>query len=390
VRKARLNKSAWKAQGRIRVPDAPQKRKAPRTLDESGAASSRFSLCRENSFVKLRRLVNNSSVMITRIALAVLMASVSLPLGLANDKGQTKSRPAAPIAWLDLHNGARDLPVYAGGVQKVLRHISRGALLPIYRTKEKHGIESAQVAALNFQTGSSEVGWLEVNAADLKPADAYPSDGELLQLLGPPYLDDFVAAHTDIARFLVGQAQGPPALLCYVVARPLVMAKLVVFAHDQGKLSAGAGLDFPLSEMQSGITDLEIRDLLGNGSACVITKEPFREQAQTYGSILRIRTIANGQFKLVWQVAIEFQNLSQYGPKMQILQPPEQNIGAPGTTTTGEVTFRPSANGQVPVWKGKVEFFVFGRDKAVDSVTIEKACPWDGKEFTPLVKKNRD
>lgn len=328
--------------------------------------------------------------MITRIALAVLMASVPLPPGLAKDKGQTKTQPAAPIAWLDLHNDARDFPVYVGGLQKTTRHLPRGALLPIYRTKEKHGIESAQVAALNFQTGSSEVGWLEVNAADLRPADAYPSDGQLLQLLGPPYLDDFVAAHTDIARFLVGQAQGPPALLCYVVARPLNVAKLVVFTQDRGKLSTGAGLDFLLSEMQGGITNLEIRNLLGNGSECVITKEPFREQAQTYGSNLRIRTIANGQFKLVWEAPIELQNLSQYGPKMQILQPPEQNIGAPGTVTTGEVTFRPSGSGQEPVWKGKVEFFVFGRDKAVDSVTVEKACPWDGKEFAPLMKKNRD
>jgi len=34
--------------------------------------------------------------------------------------------------------------------------------------------------------------------------------------------------------------------------------------------------------------------------------------------------------------------------------------------------------------KGKVEFFHFGREEPVDAVTIEKACPWDGKEFAPL------
>ena len=138
-----------------------------------------------------------------------------------------------------------------------------------------------------------------------------------------PYLDDFTAEHTDIARFLVRQAQGPPALLCYVFTAPLSMAKLVIFTPSQGKFLPGAALNIPMSEMQAGITSLEIRDLVGDGSDCVITKEPFREQAQTYGTNLRIRKIADGQFQVLWQAPIEFQNLSQYSPKMQILQPPE-------------------------------------------------------------------
>jgi hypothetical protein len=32
----------------------------------------------------------------------------------------------------------------------------------------------------------------------------------------------------------------------------------------------------------------------------------------------------------------------------------------------------------------KVKFFVINGEKARDSVTIEKACPWDGNEFSPL------
>jgi hypothetical protein len=215
---------------------------------------------------------------------------------------------------------------------------------------------------------------------------SYPADSQLLQLLGAPYVDDFIAAHTDIARFLVRQTHGPPLLLCYVLARPLAAAKLVIFTPSQGKLAAGAELDFPLSEMQGGITALETRELTGDGSDCVITKEPFREQVETYGANLRIRRIAGGQFQLLWQAPIAFHNLSQYGPKMQILQPPEQNMGAPGTVTTGQVTFRATPKGQEPVWKGKVEFFVFGREKAVDAVNIEKACPWEGKAFAPLVR----
>ena len=235
-----------------------------------------------------------------------------------------------------------------------------------------------------MNTGSSELGWVEISSSELKPPDSYPADSELLRLLGVPYLDDFTSSHTDIARFLVRQGPASPALLCYVLTAALSMAKLVVFIPSQGKFLPGASLNIPISDLQAGIRSLEIRDLVGDGSDCVISKEPFREQAQTYGTNLRIRRIADGQLQDAWQAPIEFQNLSQYPPKMHILQPPEQNIGAPGTVTTGEVTYRPSGKGQVPAWKGKVEFFVFGRDRAVDSVKIEKACPWNGQAFAPL------
>ena len=303
----------------------------------------------------------------------------------AKEKKQTDALIPLPRSGGSISSaGSRNFSVPEPDLQKVTRNLARGALLPVFKTKEKHGAKFAQVGALNFETGSSELGWVEINSSDLKPPESYPLDSELLRLLGAPYLDDFTAEHTDIARFLVRQAQGPPALLCYVLTVPLSMAKLVIFTLSQGKFLPGAALNIPISEMQAGITSLEIRDLVGDGSDCVITKEPFREQAQTYGTNLRIRKIADGQFQVVWQAPIEFQNLSQYSPKMQILQPPEQNIGAPGTVTTGEVTFRPSGKGQEPVWKGKVEFFVFGRDKAINSVNIEKACPWDGQGFAPL------
>ena len=105
---------------------------------------------------------------------------------------------------------------------------------------------------------------------------------------------------------------------------------------------------------------------------------------QTQGTYLVIRRVDGDHLRTVWQAAVEFRNLSQYSPKMQILQPPESNIGKPGTLTTGDVTFRPHGKGEEPVWKGTVEFFVVGREKALDSLAIEKACPWDGKEFTPL------
>jgi len=316
----------------------------------------------------------------------LLFVGIALPGALAaKEKKETKEpMPPAPIGWLDLQAGGRSFAISLPDLQKATRRISQGALLPVFKTKEKRGAQLGQVGVLNLESGNSELGWVEINPAEMKPPGDYPLDSELLRMLGAPYLDDFTADHTDIARFLVKQPQGPPALLCYVFTAPLSMAKLVIFTPRQGKFIPATELNIPMAEMQSGITSVMVKDLVGDGSACVITKEPFREQAQTYGTILRIRKINNGKFQDLWQAPIEFQNLSQYSSKMQILQPPEMNIGTPGTVTTGEVTFRPIGKGQEPVWKGKVEFYVFGRDKAVDSVNIEKACPWDGRGFAPL------
>jgi hypothetical protein len=318
-----------------------------------------------------------------RILIALLVTAALPWTGAAKDKKH--AGPAPLLGWLHVQSSTRKLLVSEKDLQKVSRTLPQGALLPVLRTEEKHGLQLAQVGALNFQTGSMELGWVEITPKELIPPESYPMNSELLQLLGGLYLDDLTAAHTDIARFLVRQAQGPPALLCYLVAAPLSLGQLVIFTpSNQGKYLSGGALNFPLTDMPAGITSLEIRDLLGDGSDCAITREAFREQAQTYGSNLRIRKIANGQFQTLWQAPVEFHNLSQYGPKMQILQPPEQNIGAPGTVTAAEVTFRPAGKGEEPVWKGKVDFFVFGRDKPYDFVKIEKACPWDGQAFAPL------
>jgi hypothetical protein len=77
-------------------------------------------------------------------------------------------------------------------------------------------------------------------------------------------------------------------------------------------------------------------------------------------------------------------NLASFAPKLQILTPPERNIGAPGTVTKGNVEFRSRGRISEPLWKGKVEFFAFGREQPVETVTIEKLCPWDGMIFSPL------
>jgi hypothetical protein len=318
-----------------------------------------------------------------RILAALLLCGVVLSwTAIAKEKKEVG--PVLPIGWLYLHDGPRDFSVSKEDLLKSTRPLPRGSLVPVFKTKVKNGSTYGRVAALNPQTGLAEVGWVKIDPAELKPQPSYPPDDDLTPLLGSPYLDDITAKHTDMARFLVHQAQGPDVLLCYVLTVQLSMAKLVTFTSSGGKFALGASLNIPITEMSNGITLLEIRDLVGDGSECIVSKENFRDLADTSGSNLVIRRIVDGQFQTVWQAPIKFRNLSQYNAKVQILQPPEKNIGAPGTVTTGEVTYLPSANGQTPVWKGKVEFFIINREKALDSVKIEKACPWDGNEFAPL------
>jgi hypothetical protein len=318
-----------------------------------------------------------------RILAALLVAGLALSWTAAA-KEKKNSGPAPPIGWLYLRDGSRDLSVSEEDFQKATRHLPQGSLLPVFKTKEKHGAVYGRVATLNLETGLAELGWVKIDPAELKPVHSYPPDSDLVPLLGTPYLDDVTAQHTDMARFLVHQAQGPEVLLCYVLTAQLSMAKLVIFTSSEGKFYPGASLNISMTELQNGITSLEIRDLVGDGSECIISKETFRDLADTSGSNLLIRRIVDGQFQTLWQAPIKFKNLSQYNAKLQILQPPERNIGARGTVTTGVVTYRPSGKGQIPVWNGKVEFFIINREKALDSVTIEKACPWKGNEFTPL------
>ena len=313
----------------------------------------------------------------------VLMVAASLsPLLTAKEKPERL--PAAPIGWIYLERGATSLTVPGEDLQRYRRHLGWGTICPVFRTNEKHGIQWARVRAFNFDTGRSELGWLKLGEVTMLPPETYPADADLLRALGDPYLDDFAADHTSIARVLVHRGQSPALLVCYVYTEPLAIAKLVVFTPNQEKYVPGRPVDFSINDMKSGITSLEVRDLLADKNEFLIAREPFRAELQNQGTNLVIRRVEAGQLVNVWQAPVEFRNLSQYSPKVQILQPLEANIGAPGTVTTGDVTFRAQGKVETPVWQGKAEFFVVGRDKALNSVAIEKVCPWDGKQFAPL------
>jgi hypothetical protein len=318
------------------------------------------------------------------ISLALLLAVLStLPTAVAG-KEKPPPEPKRPIGWLHLDDDTHKFSASEDDFQRVRRKLAMGLLLPVYKTKERSGAHLAQVRIVNLEQGKTELGWTEAKLDDIKPTEFYPTDDDLLRLLGPEYYDDSVTSQTDIARYLVRQPRGAPVLLCYVMTAPYSLAKLVVYAPNPIKLAATSMVSVPISEIEAGISSIEIRDLLGNGTDCIVMNQHFRDQAQTLGVQMFIRRIVDGKLQDLWQAPTRYKNLSEYGARVDILQPPERNIGMPGTVTTGEVTFVANGKMREPHWKGKVDFYVIGREKVFDSVDIDKTCPWNGQTFAPL------
>jgi len=136
--------------------------------------------------------------------------------------------------------------------------------------------------------------------------------------------------------------------------------------------------------MNVSLKVLEIRDLVGDGNECLVTREPFDLGLENRGIRIVIRRLEGAELKTLWEAPLERRNLSSYPPKTRLLQPPERNIGEPGTVTTGTVDFLARGGRHEPVWKGKVEFYVVGREAPVNSIAFEKTCAWQGTKFAPL------
>jgi hypothetical protein len=262
--------------------------------------------------------------------------------------------------------------------------LQRGALVGLWKWQSKQGTRWAQVHVVNLENLKPVDGWIDTSQIDELPLDKFPSDAELKRMLGGDFLEDYTASHTQITRFLVQQGSASPALVCFVVSPLVTSARLVAFLSVSGKPAPGPALEFPAADIYAGITSLEVRDLLGEGDECLITREPFRVGPETRGVNEVIRRIEGSHFQTLWKAPVEFRNLDAYPARMQILQPPEKNIGQPGTVAKGEVTFLQHGSIYEPAWKGKVEFHVLGREQPVESVPLEKVCPWDGEKFRPI------
>jgi hypothetical protein len=262
--------------------------------------------------------------------------------------------------------------------------MSRGALAPVLKTESKNGKSRALLRITDLATLNPVEGWVDSSQAEMIPIDRFPRDEEVLRRAGIENLDDFAAAHYAVVRWVVKQGKSGPALVCFMASFGQPASRLVAFLPVQGNYMRGPWLEFPFFDMKPGILSGEVRDLLGDGSECLITHEPFRKGPATFGINIVIRRLERGSFSSLWVAPLESRNLEFFPPKVQILQPLEKNAGTPGTVTKGEVEFQRRGTIYIPVWKATVEFFAVGRDKPIDSVKVAKACAWDGSQFEPV------
>jgi hypothetical protein len=286
-----------------------------------------------------------------------------------------------PIAWCYVHEGPLELERKAIGRRTTSLSLDRGALLPVLRTESKNGRERALVRATNLSTLDPIDGWVDSSRGEILPIDRFPSDQELLRQLGSEYQDDFTASKLAIARWLVQEGNSGTALVCWVASVALPVSRLVAFLPVQGSFTRGPWLEFPFSEMKPGIVSCEVRDLLGEGSECLITHEPFRKGPEVLGVDMVIRRLEGGNFRTLWSAPLESRNLEIFPSEPQIRHPLERNVGAPGTVTKAEVEFQQRGNITIPVWKAIVEFFTVGQHKPLNSVKVTKVCAWNGFEF---------
>jgi len=297
---------------------------------------------------------------------------------------EKEKKPPGPTGWCYVAKEAVDAKRAPSERKKTTLRLGRGALVPAFETKQSRGSNWTKVRVVDPANLTAATAWVDSSKIESLPPSQFPPDSDLLKLLGGAYLEDFTAANVAIARFLVRQGDREPALVCFVGSPKFPQARLQVFLRSPRGFALGPYLEFPFSEMQAGVTSLEVRDLLGDGHECLVTREGFNLGPENHGVNMVIRTLEAGAFKVLWKAPVEFSNLASFPPKVQTLAPPEKNIGLPGTVTKGEVEFRARGRISEPVWKGKVAFHALGRDEPVDTLSLEKICTWDGTKFAPL------
>lgn len=293
-------------------------------------------------------------------------------------------KPPLITGWRLAAQGSLEVRAKAADRKAPLVELGAGAIVPAFETKQAGGRLWVRVQAVDPAKPTAQVGWIDSTRVEALPLEEIPHDETILKLLGGAWLDDTTARNTAVARYRLRQGEKEPALVCYLGGDMIGQTRLQILTRSQGQWVAGPYVEFPYADVQSAVTRIEIRDLLGDGNECIITREPFAAGPQNAGVHTVVRRLEKGELKILWKAPLEACNLASYPATRRALQPPEANIGMPGTVTKGELEFRARGRLTDLVWKGKVEFHVLGREEPVESVAIEKVCAWDGTKFAPL------
>ncbi len=266
----------------------------------------------------------------------------------------------------------------------LIRALGRGALFGIYAEKEKGGKSWTEIMTVKPSTLEETLGWVESSQLKVFPAGRFPADADLFLLAGPPFTDDTVAASTAVTRLLLQRSSGDPVLVYLFESSGLANLRLQFMTAASEGYAAGPYLEFPNAEMRSPFSDLETKDAVGDGNECLISHESFSLGAQNQGVRMAVRRFEGGAIKTLWTAPLEYTNLSSYDPQPHKLAPPEKNVGAPGTVTNATVDFATNNGKPEIIWSATIEFHIFGREKPVDTLKVEKHCKWTGDRFEPI------
>ena len=295
-----------------------------------------------------------------------------------------ESRPRQPVAWCYVQKGPLEVIRRLAGRKTLSLSVGAGVLLPVMRTESTSGRVRALVRTTALDTLASADGWADASKAQIFPLDRFPSDEEILRELNLEAASGSAAPEPAVVRWLVKQGGSGAALVCFVASAGLPESRLVAFLPLGGKYVRGPELEFSFSDMSPGIVSGEVRDLVGDGVECLITREPFRKGPENLGLNMVIRRLQQGEFLTLWTAPLKSRNLGSFPREIQKLEPPEKNVGMPGTVTSAEVEFLASGKIYSPVWKATIGFFRVGQDRPVNSIQVSKACAWNGSKFEPV------
>src|SRR5271157_5833884 len=89
-----------------------------------------------------------------------------------------------PIAWCYVQEGPLELMQRALGRRTKPLSVGRGALVPVVRVVSKHGSKQAMLRIMDLSTLNPVDAWVDPSKVEIVPLDRFPSDQELLRLLG--------------------------------------------------------------------------------------------------------------------------------------------------------------------------------------------------------------
>jgi len=295
-----------------------------------------------------------------------------------------QKEPGRPIAWCYVRERPLEVERKGLGRKTISVSLGRGTLAEVVRTDSGNGRARVLLRIVDLATLTPFDGWADSSQAETFPLDRFPGDEEILRELRIEPPGSSPSSRAVVARWLLRQGRTGRALVCFVASAGMPISQLAAFLPVAGKYKRATQLEFPFSEMKPGIVSGEVRDLLGDGNECLITHEPYRAGPLTVGLNMVIRRLEQGKFSTLWTASLVAQNLESFPPDTKILEPPEKNAGSPGTVTKAEVEFEPRGKIYIPVWKARVEFFAAGQDKPLASVSVTKACGWNGSAFEPV------